>query len=146
MPDPIDERRSPMTPQLALRVAIVGSIVLALFAILFFRLWFLQVLSSNQYAHAASVNFVRDVEVPAPRGQILDSSGQILASSRRAYAVEISPPSLPAPITDQNLAHPPEPDALLYDRLAGVLKLPTKRQPGEHCIVSRSAIFERLNR
>jgi penicillin-binding protein 2 len=123
------EERPSMSPQLARRVAIVGTFALAIFAILYFRLWFLQVLSSNQYAHAASVNFVRDVEVPAPRGQILDSSGQILASSRRAYAVEISPPNLPAPITDQNLGHPPQPDALLYDRLAGVLRLSTKRQP-----------------
>ena len=123
------EDRPPLTPQLALRVAIIGTVALAIFAILFFRLWFLQVLSSNQYAHAASTNFVRNVEVPAPRGEILDSSGQILASSRRAYAVEISPPNLPVPITDKNLAHPPQGDALLYDRLAGVLRLPTKRQP-----------------
>ena len=100
------EDRPTMSPQLALRVAIVGTFALAIFAILFFRLWFLQVLSSNQYAHAASVNFVRNVDVPAPRGEILDSSGQILASSRRAYAVEILPPSLPVPITDQNLAPP----------------------------------------
>ena len=43
-----------MSPQLARRVAIVGTLSLGLFAILFFRLWFLQVLSSDQYAHAAS--------------------------------------------------------------------------------------------
>ena len=124
-----NEERPSMSPQLARRVAIIGTISLGLFAILFFRLWFLQVLSTNQYAKAASVNFVRNVEVPAPRGEILDSSGQILASSRRAYAVEIAPPSLPVPITDANLAHPPQPDAAVYDRLAGVLGLPTKRQP-----------------
>ena len=123
------EERPPMSPQLARRAAMVGMLALGLFAILFFRLWFLQVLSTNQYAKAASVNFVRDVEVPAPRGEILDSSGQILASSRRAYAVEISPPNLPVPITDSNLAHPPQPDAALYDRLASVLGLPTKREP-----------------
>ena len=79
---------------------------LAIFAILFFRLWFLQVLSGNQYAAAASVNYVRNLEVAAPRGEILDSSGQILAKSQRAYAVEISPPSLPVPLTDKN-ARPP---------------------------------------
>jgi penicillin-binding protein 2 len=123
------EERSPMSPQLARRTAMVGTLALGLFAILFFRLWFLQVLSTNQYAKAASVNFVRDVEVPAPRGEILDSSGTILASSRRAYAVEISPPNLPVPITDQNLAHPPQPDAALYVRLERVLGLPTNRQP-----------------
>jgi penicillin-binding protein 2 len=123
------EERPAMSPQLARRVAMVGMLALGLFAILFFRLWFLQVLSTNQYARAASVNFGRDVVVPAPRGEILDSTGQILASSKRAYAVEISPPSLPVPITDKNLAHPPQADAALYDRLAGVLGLASKRQP-----------------
>jgi penicillin-binding protein 2 len=123
------EERPAMSPQLARRVAMIGMLALGLFAILFFRLWFLQVLSTNQYARAASVNFGRDVVVAAPRGEILDSTGQILASSKRAYAVEIAPPSLPVPITDKNLAHPPQADAVLYDRLAGVLGLPSKRQP-----------------
>jgi penicillin-binding protein 2 len=122
------EERSPMSPQLARRVAIVGTLSLALFAILFFRLWFLQVLSSDQYARAASVNRVRGVEVAAPRGEIFDSSGQILASSQAAYAVEISPPSLPVPVTSTNLAHPPRQDAVLYDRLAGVLGISPNRQ------------------
>ena len=49
MIQPPEDRRPPMTPQLALRVAIVGSFALAMFAIIFFRLWFLQVLSGNQY-------------------------------------------------------------------------------------------------
>ncbi|MBV9364639.1 MAG: hypothetical protein JOY89_10380, partial [Solirubrobacterales bacterium] len=122
------EERPTMSPQLARRVAIVGTLSLALFAILFFRLWFLQVLSSDHYARAASVNFVRPVEIGAPRGQILDRTGQILASSQRAYAVEISPPQLPVPVTAKNLAHPPRADAGLYNLLAHVVGLPTKRQ------------------
>ncbi len=122
------EERPPMSPQLALRVAIAGTVALAIFAILFFRLWFLQVLSSDHYARAASVNFVRPVEVAAPRGQILDRNGTILAMSQRAYAVEISPPDLPVPLTSKLLAHPPQKDAQLYNRLAHVVGLPTKRQ------------------
>jgi penicillin-binding protein 2 len=122
------EDRPPMSPQLALRVAMVGTVALALFAILFFRLWFLQVLSSDQYAHAASRNFVRPVEIAAPRGEILDRNGTILASSQRAYAVLISPPDLPVPLTSKLLAHPPQRDAALYNRLAHVVGLPTKRQ------------------
>ena len=122
------EERPTMSPQLARRVAIVGTLSLALFAILFFRLWFLQVLSSDHYAAAASVNFVRPVEIAAPRGQILDRAGTILASSQRAYAVEISPPQLPVAVTAKNLAHPPRADAGLYNRLAHVVGLPTKRQ------------------
>ncbi len=122
------EDRPQMSPQLARRVAIVGTLSLALFAILFFRLWFLQVLSSDQYAHAASRNFIRPVEIAAPRGQILDRTGTILASSQRAYAVLISPPDLPVPLTNKLLAHPPQQDAALYNRLAQVVGLPTKRQ------------------
>src|SRR5581483_1585516 len=121
--------RPQMSPQLARRVAIIGTVSLALFAILFFRLWFLQVLSTNHYANAASRNFVRPVEIAAPRGEILDRSGAILARSQRAYAVMISPPSLPVPITDKNLAHPPRADAGLYNLLAHAVGIPTKRQP-----------------
>ena len=40
-----DDRRTPISPQLAVRVAVLGGIALALFAVVFFRLWFLQVLS-----------------------------------------------------------------------------------------------------
>jgi penicillin-binding protein 2 len=122
------EDRPPMSPQLARRVAIVGTLSLALFAILFFRLWFLQVLSTDHYALAANGNFIRPVEVAAPRGQILDRNGTILATSQRAYAVMISPPDLPVPMTSKLLAHPPQKDAELYNRLARVVGLPTKRQ------------------
>jgi penicillin-binding protein 2 len=37
-----------ITPQLALRVAILGGIALVLFAVIFFRLWYLQVLSGDK--------------------------------------------------------------------------------------------------
>jgi penicillin-binding protein 2 len=126
-PDPIDERRSPMTPQLALRVAIVGSIVLALFAILFFRLWFLQVLSGSQYVAQAQVNRVRDVAIPAQRGEILDRSDSVLVSSTRALTVQIVPTELPVKMSLTNIRHPPRRDEAVFDRLAQILKMPTGR-------------------
>src|SRR5207237_6294843 len=89
------DQRAPFTPQLALRVAIVGSLALAIFAIIFFRLWFLQVLSGDQYLAQATVNRVRDIAIPAPRGEILDSSGHVLVDSRQSRAVQTSPPDLP---------------------------------------------------
>ena len=55
---PLDERTPPMTPQLALRVAMVGGFALLLFAVIFFRLWFLQVLSGSQYVAQAQSNVV----------------------------------------------------------------------------------------
>lgn len=90
-----EDRRPPITPQLAMRVAIMGGVALALFGIVFFRLWFLQVLSGDQYLAEASSNRVRDVKIAAPRGEIVDRNGKILVANRRAVAVIVSPPRLP---------------------------------------------------
>ncbi|HEX3688550.1 MAG TPA: penicillin-binding transpeptidase domain-containing protein [Solirubrobacteraceae bacterium] len=130
MSAPPEDRRPTMTPQLALRVAIVGSFALGLFAIVFFRLWFLQVLSGDQYVKAATVNRVRRVEVAAPRGEVLDASGTTLVDSVKTLAVQISPEDLPQPATldkIERLEHPPKADAIVYNRLAHVLGLSTKR-------------------
>jgi penicillin-binding protein 2 len=131
MVDPPEDRRPPLTPQLALRVAIVGSVALALFAIIFFRLWFLQVLSGDQYVRAATVNRVRKLAIASPRGNVLDRSGAVLVDSNRALAVDISPPDLPVPVSLADIAtieHPPKRDAVVYNRLAHVLGMPTARR------------------
>jgi penicillin-binding protein 2 len=113
-----EDRRPPLTPQLALRVAILGSFALAMFAIIFFRLWFLQVLSGDQYLAQASVNRVRDISIPAPRGDILDRDGNVLVTSTPSIAVQVSPPDLPrAPAARRRL----------YRRLASVLGVSTGR-------------------
>jgi penicillin-binding protein 2 len=90
-----DPRRPPITPQLAMRVAILGGIALVGFGIVFFRLWFLQVLSGEQYLAQASTNRVRDVVIPAPRGEMRDRNGKTLVENRRAVSVVVSPPKLP---------------------------------------------------
>jgi penicillin-binding protein 2 len=124
---PPEERRPPLTPQLALRVAIVGSVALGLFAIVFFRLWFLQVLSGDQYVKAATVNRVRNIAIAAPRGEIVDRSGTTLVDSTKALAVQVSPPDLPVPVTTGNILHPPRRDTVIYNRLAHVLGMSTER-------------------
>src|SRR4026208_394172 len=86
-----------VTPQLALRVAILGGIALLLFAIIFFRLWYLQVLSGDKYLAEANDNRVRQVKVEAPRGQIVDRNGTVLVDNRTALAVQVMPDRL-API------------------------------------------------
>jgi penicillin-binding protein 2 len=113
-----EDRRPPLTPQLALRVAIVGSFALAMFAIIFFRLWFLQVLSGDQYLAQASVNRVRNVSIPAPRGDILDRDGNVMVTSTPSIAVQISPPDLPKSARAKRR---------LYRRLASVLGTSTAR-------------------
>src|SRR3954464_13535684 len=85
------ENDRPMSPQLALRVAIVGGVALVMFGIIFFRLWYLQVLSGDRYLAEANNNRVRDIVVQAPRRQIGARNGRVLVDNRSAYAVKINP-------------------------------------------------------
>ena len=89
------ETRPPITPQLALRVAIIGGVALILFGIVFFRLWYLQVLSGDRYRTEANNNRVRDIKVQAPRGRIVDRTGKVLVDNRSGYAVVVTPDKLP---------------------------------------------------
>jgi penicillin-binding protein 2 len=123
-----DDRRPPLTPALAMRVAIVGSVVLALFAIVFFRLWFLQVLTGSQYVRAAAVNRTRNVAIAPPRGEILDRSGKVLVNTKIARAAVIVPRSLPAPLDAVSALRPPPRDRAVFARLANLLRIPAKHR------------------
>ena len=92
---PQGDRRMVVTPQLALRVAILGGIALVLFAVIFFRLWYLQVLSGDKYLAEANDNRVREVKVEAPRGKIVDRNGTVLVDNRLALVVQVQPEQLP---------------------------------------------------
>jgi penicillin-binding protein 2 len=91
----IEDRRPAITPQLAVRVAVLGGFAFVLFAIVFFRLWFLQVLSGDQYVSEARSNRVRKIKIEAPRGNIVDRNGQVLVKTRIAPVVQIIPSQLP---------------------------------------------------
>jgi penicillin-binding protein 2 len=101
VPKPVEERRPPITPQLAVRVAVLGGLAFVLFAIVFFRLWFLQVLSGEDYVSQARDNRVRKVRIEAPRGNIVDRHGTVLVKTRVAPVVQIVPSSLPDPVLEQ---------------------------------------------
>ncbi len=106
------ERALPVSPQLALRVAILGGVALVMFTVIFFRLWYLQILSGNQYRAQASYNGIRHIPIPAPRGEILDSEGHVIVGERETNAVQIIPAQLP-PAGALRTA--------LYDRIGKVL-------------------------
>jgi penicillin-binding protein 2 len=85
-PRPPREGR-PQSVQLALRVAMLGGLAVVLFAVLFFRLWVLQVLSAERYETAAAASQARTVRVQAPRGRILDVNGNVLVGNRPGDAI-----------------------------------------------------------
>jgi penicillin-binding protein 2 len=110
--DPGD--RPSLTPQLAMRVAILGGIALLAFAFIFFRLWYLQVLSGDTYRAEANDNRSRQIKVQAPRGEIVDRDGQVLVENRVALAVKVSPKLLPDSEAERRV---------VYRRLAKVLDM-----------------------
>ena len=107
-----NDRRPTLTPQLAFRVAIFGGIALVAFAVIFFRLWYLQVLSGDKYVAEAQNNQLRKIKVQAPRGEIVDREGRVLVRNRVGLAVKITPEKFPEAESEQDE---------LYRRLAKLL-------------------------
>ena len=80
-PDPTVSAPYRLTPGLAVRVGVLGIVAIAVFALLFFRLWSLQVLSGARYLDAAQNNQLRTIRVEAPRGPILDREGKVIVGN-----------------------------------------------------------------
>src|SRR3954449_3729976 len=118
MPPPLEERRPTMSPQLARRVAILGGFAFVLFAALFFRLWFLQVLSGEDYVSQAAQNRVRKIRIEAPRGDIVDRNGKTLVETRQAAVVQVLPSELPKAERDSAAAYGALASARQRERLA----------------------------
>ncbi|MGE5858794.1 MAG: penicillin-binding transpeptidase domain-containing protein, partial [Solirubrobacterales bacterium] len=91
-PESEPERR---TSPLALRISILTGLAIAIFSVLFLRLWYVQVLSGDKYRTQANDNRIREIRVQAPRGEILDRNGKVLVANRTELAVELTPADLP---------------------------------------------------
>ncbi len=113
-----DDKPPPMTSQFALRVAILGGLALALFSIIFLRLWYLQVLSGDKYTEQAQNNRIREIRIPAPRGEILDRNGEVLVDNRTALWLQLDP--------DQ-LASSPAERTEMYERLGEIIGMSVER-------------------
>ena len=74
-----DEKVSPV------RLTAVQYIILAIFMILAYGLWQLQVMQSDKYASLAEKNRVRNVPILAPRGKILDREGRIIVDNYPSF-------------------------------------------------------------
>jgi penicillin-binding protein 2 len=113
-----NERRPTLTPQLAFRVAVIGFVALMAFAVIFFRLWYLQVLSGDKYEAQARGNVVREIKVQAPRGEIVDRNGNVLVDNRSGLALVVSPDKL----SDERAER-----REVYERLGKLLKMKPDR-------------------
>src|SRR5687768_355168 len=99
-----------------LRLAVLGVLVVASFVALFSRLWFLQVLASEQYDQFAKENRVRFVYSEPSRGRILDVDGRVLVRNRGSNSVTV----------DKQIVDTPREERMVFKRLSKLLDLPTK--------------------
>ena len=72
-----------------LRLRIVGLVSLSLVVALFARLWYLQVLRTDEFRSEASSNIVRVIYEQAPRGRVIDAKGRVLVDNKMVYTLVI---------------------------------------------------------
>ena len=73
------------------RITILGIVVLFLLSLDVARIFYLQVLKGDEYAAKAESQQLSDTEIPAMRGTIYDSDGNILAQSATVWTVYLDP-------------------------------------------------------
>ena len=72
-----------------LRLVVVQALVFSLFATLFVRLYYLQVVGGEGYQAQAANQSVRDIVVQPQRGLIVDDQGRPLVANRASWVISI---------------------------------------------------------
>ena len=99
-----------------LRLIVIQALVFALFATLFARLYYLQVVGGEEYHAQAASQSVRDIVVQPQRGLIVDDLGRPLVANRTSWVVSVDR-SVLGKMTDHQ-------QELLLERVAGVVGVP----------------------
>ena len=86
-----------------LRMSLLGAVALALFAALFARVWFLQIMSEQEFVQLAEGNTERVINELAPRGRILDASGRVLVDNRPSIVITIDRETVAKSIPEDEL-------------------------------------------
>src|ERR1700731_4840071 len=69
-----------------IRLTVAQYMILAIFLVLAYGLWRLQVMESGYYASAAEKNRIRNVPILAPRGKILDREGRTIVENYPSFS------------------------------------------------------------
>ncbi|WP_107767866.1 penicillin-binding protein 2 [Nocardioides terrigena] len=72
-----------------LRLVVVQALVFSLFATLFVRLYYLQVVGGDDYQAMAADQSVRDIVVQPQRGLIVDNQGRPLVANRTSWVISL---------------------------------------------------------
>ncbi len=83
------------------RVGVLLAVGLVLFGVIGFRLWYLQILSGDQFVQNSVTNRERTVIIEAPRGGIYDRNGVPLVQNRAGLSVGFLAMDMPDPDSDE---------------------------------------------
>jgi penicillin-binding protein 2 len=133
------EDQRPLTPQFAVRVAVISGIALVCFGVIFFRLWYLEVLSGDEYRAQAENNRIREIRIQAPRGEILDRKGRTLVANRTALSLQVQPDRLPRNTSRRNdlLRDLAEVAEMPYPKIKKQIRRQTRELPANPVTLAR---------
>lgn len=125
------------------RAKILIVFVCLLLSVLFLRLCYMQIFKGSHYEELSKNNRLRIINVPAPRGRIMDRTGIVLVDNRPAYNVMVMPEDI-VNVTD------------IASRLSVVLEKPaseiiasikqSRMKPYDPLPVARDITFEQVAR
>lgn len=101
-----------------LRLVVIQALVFSLFATLLVRLYYLQVVSGDEYHAQAASQSVRDIVVQPQRGLVVDAMGRPLVANRASWVVSID-----RSVLDKMTEHQ---QGILVERVAGVVGVPAR--------------------
>lgn len=82
----IEKRK--VSQQEARRLAIIANIIIVgVFLVLFFSFWYVQVLKNQYYTTLAAMNILKEIEIKAPRGLILDRHHRRLSENKINFSL-----------------------------------------------------------
>ena len=87
-----------------LRLVVIQALVFSLFATLLVRLWYLQVVTGEEYTAQAASQSVREVVVQPQRGLIVDDQGRPLVTNRTSWVVSVDRGTLAKMSEDEQAA------------------------------------------
>src|SRR6185503_11242689 len=93
--------------------------IVAVFVFLAGSFWFVQGVQAEKYRGLSEANALREIEIPASRGLIMDRNGKILADNQAAYNLEVD-----RIVMKPILKRDPQHKEKLFQFLAQVLAVP----------------------
>jgi penicillin-binding protein 2 len=99
-----------------LRLGVLGIVAVSLFATLFARLWYLQMMSPERLDQQVQTSRIRTVQLAPMRGRVFDRNGMVMADNRRVLSVTIDRAEIRSAAKRR----------ILFTRLSGPLQTPVE--------------------